>query len=764
MSKKETFSGILRYDDTPLNGSFPFVAVITAKIVANIKLVGRKGLEATEFTISGTQNSLKGSYVSAKYIARTNPDFNLYGADAFTSSKIDEFIDKIAHVGKDKIAAFVSDMNEHLTLRSFLVGFNVTLADIALFARIKLNKEIQDEMTAKAKTIPHLKRWLGYVGSLPAFSETETLYSGAKPAVAAVAAKKDGETTKVVEKAAPQKGAMGWVGNFDALNLPNLVEGQVVTRFPPEPSGYMHVGHAKAAIINNYYAEKYKGKIIIRFDDTNPAKEKEEYVENIIKDINTLGIKYEKITHTSDYFDLIIDMAKKMIKEGNAYVDDTPVEKMREEREQGIESAARSNTIEKNLELFEEMLKGSEIGVKCVMRAKIDMQSIDKAFRDPAFFRCNATPHHRTGEKYKAYPLYDFACPIVDSVEGITHALRSNEYHNKINLYYYVCDILGIRKPIVSDYSRLSFFHALLSKRKLQQFVDKGVVDGWNDPRLQTVQGMIRRGLTLDALKEFVLSQGASASNTTIDLCKVWAGNKNFLEPTCPRYSAVAKQNVVLTLTNGPATPELREVLKYNKEPKMGTKKVTYSSRIMLEFDDATQIKENEEITLMNWGNAFVRTITRNEQGEPIAMTGELHLEGDFKKTEKKLSWLSADCKHIPVVLQDFDYLITKPKLEDDDNLEEFTTPVTKFELEAIADENVLSLKLNDKIQFERRGFFNVDQVGDETKPYVLIYIPDSKYKPQGQALYPFKKVAPSPKPTPAPKSAPKAAAQKKIK
>ncbi|KAF2073072.1 hypothetical protein CYY_005598 [Polysphondylium violaceum] len=756
MSKKETFSGILRYDDTPLNGSFPFVALITAKIVNNIKLVGRKGLEATELSISGTQNSLRGSYVSAKYIARTNPDFNLYGADAFTSSKIDEFIDKIAHVGKDKIAAFVSDMNEHLTLRSFLVGFNVTLADVALFARIKLNKEIQDEMTAKAKTIPHLKRWLSYVGALPAFAESEIAYTGSKPAATTVT-KKDVHTgeTKVVEKATPQKGAMGWVGNFEALNLPGLVEGQVVTRFPPEPSGFMHVGHCKAAIINNYYAEKYKGKIIIRFDDTNPSKEKEEYVENIIKDIHTLGIKYEKITHTSDYFDFIIEMAKKMIKEGNAYVDDTPVEKMREERELGIESVARSNSVEKNLELFDEMLKGSEIGVKSVMRAKADMKSVDKAFRDPAFFRCNSTPHHRTGDKYKAYPLYDFACPIVDSIEGITHALRSNEYHNKIALYNYVCEILGLRVPIVSDYSRLSFSHVLLSKRKLQQFVDKGVVDGWNDPRLPTLQGISRRGLTIDALKEFVLSQGASASNTTIDLGKLWAGNKNFLEPACPRYNAVAKQNVILTLTNGPAT-EVREILKYNKDPNMGTKKVTFSSRVMLEVDDASQIKENEEITLMNWGNAFVRTITRNEKGEPVSMTGELHLEGDFKKTEKKLSWLSADCKHIPVVLQDFDYLITKPKLEDEDDLDAFTTKVSKFELDALADENVLSLKVGDKIQFERRGFFNVDKVGDETKPYVLIYIPDSKYKPQGQALYPFKKVAPSPKPAPAAKAAPK--------
>eukprot|EP01132_Coremiostelium_polycephalum_P009288 gene9288-11384_t len=736
--KKDNNIGVLRYDDTPLASNFPFVSVISAKFVPGYKLVGRKGLESTELSIMGTQNTLTGSYVCAKYIARQcNATLALYGGegDAFAASKIDEWIDKIAHLKAEKISTFVQEINDHLTLRTFLQGHNITLADIVLFARIKLVKDLQNEINTKAKTLPHLKRWLSYLSTLPAFQEAENLYLGTKPE------SKSSSSAGAAEKSGPVKTSMGWAGNMEALNLPDLIEGKVVTRFPPEPSGYMHVGHAKAALINNYYAETYKGQIILRFDDTNPSKEKDEYVDNITNDVGSLGIKYSKITHTSDHFELIMQHAEKLIRDGKAYVDDTPVEQMRKEREEGIESVSRSFSPEKNFQLWEEMKKGSEQGQKSVLRMKLSMTHEDKAFRDPAIYRCNLTPHHMTGDKYKVYPLYDFACPIVDSFEGVTHALRSNEYHNKINLYYHYCDIMGIRKPIISDYSRLSFQYILLSKRKLQYFVDKGLVSGWNDPRLPTVQGMLRRGLTVPALKEFVLTQGAGAANSTIEIGKLWAGNKNYLEPIAPRYTAVAKQGAVkFTLTNVSDVPEVKELPKVPKNKDLGNKKVTFSKHLYLEVDDCRQIKQGEEVTLMNWGNAIVQTIQYDADGTtPVSMEGVLHLEGDFKKTEKKLTWLSADVEPVQCIIQDFDFIITKAKLEEEDELEKFITPQTKFELECIADPNIKTLKVGDKIQFERRGFFNVDQVGDATKPYVLIYIPDSKHKPQGQSLYPFR-------------------------
>jgi len=206
--------------------------------------------------------------------------------------------------------------------------------------------------------------------------------------------------------------------------LPHAEMGKVCTRFPPEPSGYLHIGHAKAAMLNNYYAKSFKGKMIVRFDDTNPSKEKAEFEESIIKDLQTLGIKPDVVSHTSDHFEKLQAMMEQVIKNGDAYIDDTPVDKMREERDAGTESKCRKQTKEQNLELWKEMLKGSERGQECCVRAKMDMQEKNKCLRDPVFFRCKVdTPHHRTGTKYKAYPTYDFACPCVDSSVSWRHEL-----------------------------------------------------------------------------------------------------------------------------------------------------------------------------------------------------------------------------------------------------------------------------------------------------------------------------------------------------
>ncbi|KYQ93450.1 glutamate-tRNA ligase [Tieghemostelium lacteum] len=765
MANKQKDHSILRFDDTPLTAKFPLLSIITSKIVGGVKLVGRKGLENTELNIVGTTDSLQGNYVCAKYLARHNPTFSLYGNDAFTSSKIDQWIEKIAHISTEQIGNFITELNDYLQLRTFLVNFNITLADITLFSKITLVKEYAEEMTKKGKTIPHLKRWYSYLQTQTAFAESEVLYHGSKGKTTAstTTSTTTAATTKssTEEEKKPESNAFGWNGNFESLNLPGLIKGKVVTRFPPEPSGYMHVGHCKAAIINNFYKETYEGKIILRFDDTNPEKEKQEYVDNLTEDIQKLGIKYEKITYTSDYFQLIMDKATQMIVDGIAYVDDTPKEKMSEEKGLGIESVHRNNSVEKNLKMWEEMKNGTEAGQKCVLRAKWDMQHLDKAFRDPPLYRCNVkAPHYRTGSKFKCYPLYDFACPIVDSIEGITHALRSNEYHNKIDQYNEFIRVLKLdNKPVVSDYSRLAFDYTVLSKRKLQEFVEQGLVDGWFDPRLPTLQGMLRRGILVQALRGFVLSLGATAAVTSNDMGRLWGGNKKLIENVVPRYTAVAKGAVEFTLTNGPEKPEVREIFKYNKDPSMGNKPVTYSNKLLMEVDDCRHIKEGEEITLMNWGNAIVKTIKRSEDGTPISMEGVLHLEGDFKKTEKKLTWLSSHAKQIPVILTDYDYIITKKKLDKGDEIKNFMNKNTKFVLDAIADENILTLKRFDKIQFERRGFFNVDKVGTETEPWVLIFIPDTVHKPEGQSLYPFKEDKSAPKPKPVAK---KEAAQKK--
>lgn len=291
------------------------------------------------------------------------------------------------------------------------------------------------------------------------------------------------------------------------VDLPGAEVGKVCLRFAPEPSGYLHIGHSKAALLNQYFAQRYKGKLIIRFDDTNPSKESNEFVENVLKDVETLGIKYDVVTYTSDYFPKLMEMAERLICEGKAYVDDTPREQLQKERMDGIESKCRNNSVDENLQLWKEMIAGSERGKQCCLRGKLDMQDPNKSLRDPVYYRSNPDPHHRIGAKYKVYPTYDFACPFVDAIEGVTHALRSSEYHDRNAQYYRILEDMGLRRVQIYEFSRLNMVYTLLSKRKLLWFVQNGKVDGWNDPRFPTVQGIVRRGLKIEALIQFILEQ-----------------------------------------------------------------------------------------------------------------------------------------------------------------------------------------------------------------------------------------------------------------
>eukprot|EP01099_Mayorella_cantabrigiensis_P001424 TRINITY_DN1618_c0_g1_i2.p1 TRINITY_DN1618_c0_g1~~TRINITY_DN1618_c0_g1_i2.p1 ORF type:complete len:421 (-),score=118.54 TRINITY_DN1618_c0_g1_i2:28-1290(-) len=404
---------------------------------------------------------------------------------------------------------------------------------------------------------------------------------------------------------------------------------------------------------------------------------------------------------------------------------------MRYERGEGIESKFRNNTLEQNLELWEEMKKGTPRGQECVMRAKIDMKNFNKVLRDPTFYRVVADhPHLRTGNKYKAYPTYDFACPIVDSIEGVTHALRSSEYHDRNALYDWVFDALKIRKVVIQDFSRLNFSYTLLSKRKLQWFVDQKKVTGWDDPSFPTIQGLFRRGLTLEALREFILAQGSSKNINLMDMAKLWALNKKILDPIVPRHTAIdADSKITLTLTNGPTSVEKKETPKHKKNPSLGNKTVFYTSQVYLEEVDAQAIKVNEEVTLMDWGNVIVREIQKN--GEKLSLKGELNLQGNVKDTEKKVTWLpvleGTDEKLISVLLVDYNPLISKEKLSETDDFQEFVSNPIKIESLGLADPNVKLLKKGESIQFERRGYYICDEALNANNQVVLINIPDGK-------------------------------------
>lgn len=277
---------------------------------------------------------------------------------------------------------------------------------------------------------PHLSRWSSFIESLPSTQAAISNLQGA-------------QKQKVKAKTAN--------ASFE-LGLENAVQGKVVTRLPPEPSGYLHIGHAKAAILNQHFARMYNGKFLVRYDDTNPSKEKEEFQQAIIDDLAMMGVHGDKVSYTSDYFDDIYKLAIQCIKDGKAYCDDTLQERMRAERMDGIPSARREESVEDNLARFAEMTTGSDEGKRWCLRAKMSFDNPNKAMRDPVIYRCNLEPHHKTGDRWKVYPTYDFACPVVDSLEGVTHALRTNEYRDRNPQYWWMQEALGLRRVDIWDY------------------------------------------------------------------------------------------------------------------------------------------------------------------------------------------------------------------------------------------------------------------------------------------------------------------------
>ena len=482
------------------------------------------------------------------------------------------------------------------------------------------------------------------------------------------------------------------------------------------------------------HTEKNKGKTdwVSRFDDTNPSNEKQEFQDAIVEDLALMGIKPNKVSYTSDYFDELYDYCIQMLKNGKAYADDTDKETMATQRFDGLPSKRRDLSPEECLAHFEEMKKGTPEGLRWCIRAKISVDDKNKALRDPVIYRCNPAPHHRTGAKWTIYPTYDFACPVVDSIEGVTHALRTIEYRDRNPQYQWMLDSLNLRTVQVWDFARMNFIRTLLSKRKLTKLVETGVVWGWDDPRFPTIRGIRRRGMTIPALREFILKQGPSKAVTLFDWALIWATNKKYIDPVAPRHTTIFSKDIVkVTVTNGPATPYSEEKAKHAKNAAVGNKAVFFSSSVVLEQVDAKSFKQDEEITLMNWGNAFVRKITTDAAtGNITNLEVELNPKGDVKKTEKKVTWLSTEgADLVPVELVDFDYLLKKDSLSEDDVLEEVLNFNTEFREAGVADHNVAQLKVGDIIQFDRKGFYRVDRAAAPGAPAVFFNIPTGKAK-----------------------------------
>ncbi|XP_005151940.2 bifunctional glutamate/proline--tRNA ligase isoform X2 [Melopsittacus undulatus] len=695
----------------------PLGALLTVEHVKNdVEIAVEEGKE-TILCVSD-QVSFTDVNSIARYLARVAGSAGLYGSNLLEHTEIDHWLEfsatKLA-AAKQFLSA-VQELNHSLSLRTYLVGNALSLADLCVWAVLKGNNVWQEQLQQNKAPV-HAKRWYGFLEAQRAFQ--------------AVGAKWASDTSKV--KMATEKKAD--VGKF--VELPGAEMGKVIVRFPPEASGYLHIGHAKAALLNQHYQVNFKGKLIMRFDDTNPEKEKEDFEKVILEDVAMLHIKPDQFTYTSDHFETIMKYAEKLIQEGKAYVDDTPAEQMKAEREQRVESKHRNNCVNKNLQMWEEMKKGTEYGQTCCLRAKIDMSSNNGCMRDPTLYRCKNQPHPRTGSTYKVYPTYDFACPIVDSIEGVTHALRTTEYHDRDEQFYWIIEALGIRKPYIWEYSRLNLNNTVLSKRKLTWFVNEGLVDGWDDPRFPTVRGVLRRGMTVEGLKQFIAAQGSSRSVVNMEWDKIWSFNKKVIDPVAPRYTALLKDAVV-PVNIPEAQEEMKEVAKHPKNDAVGLKPVWYGSRVLIEGADAETLTEGEVVTFINWGNITITKLNRNSNGKIVSINAKLNLENkDFKKTTK-ITWLAeTPCAPlVPTVCVNYEHLITKPVLGKDEDFKQYINRNSKQEELMLGDPCLRELKKGDIIQLQRRGFFICDQPYEPVSPYsckdapcILIYIPDGHTK-----------------------------------
>uniref|UniRef100_A0A670I0J8 Bifunctional glutamate/proline--tRNA ligase n=1 Tax=Podarcis muralis TaxID=64176 RepID=A0A670I0J8_PODMU len=651
----------------------------------------------------------------ARYLARIATSAGLYGSNLLEHTEVDHWMEfsttKLS--SSTSFASAVQELNNCLSLRTYLVGNSLSLADFSVWATLKGNSAGQ-ELLLHGKAPVHVKRWYNFLETQHVFQSV-----GSRWTVGAAIPK----TKMVTEKKQD-------VGKF--VELPGAEMGKVIVRFPPEASGYLHIGHAKAALLNQHYQVNFK------------EKEKEDFEKVILEDVAMLHIKPDQFTYTSDHFETIMKYAEKLIHEGKAYVDDTPAEQMKMEREQRTESKHRNNSVEKNFKMWEEMKKGTEYGQTCCLRAKIDMSSNNGCMRDPTLYRCKNQPHPRTGNKYNIYPTYDFACPIVDSIEGVTHALRTTEYHDRDEQFYWIIEALEIRKPYIWEYSRLNLNNTVLSKRKLTWFVNEGLVDGWDDPRFPTVRGVLRRGMTVEGLKQFIAAQGSSRSVVNMEWDKIWSFNKKLraickkvIDPVAPRYTALLK-NEVVTVNVPEAQEEMKEVAKHPKNAEVGLKSVWYSPKVLVEGADAETLTEGEMVTFINWGNITITKIHKNSAGKITSIDAKLNLENkDYKKTAK-ITWLAETPRAppIPTVCVNYEHLITKPVLGKEEDFKQYVNRNSKQEELMLGDPCLKDLKKGDIIQIQRRGFYICDQPYEPISPYsckeapcILIYIPDGHTK-----------------------------------
>jgi len=511
----------------------------------------------------------------------------------------------------------------------------------------------------------------------------------------------------------------------------------IQTRFPPEPNGYLHIGHAKAICIDFGLADEFGGKTNLRFDDTNPEKEEQEYVDSIMEDVRWLGFEWEGLYYASDYFDQLYDWAVQLIKAGKAYVDDLSAEEIRQYRgtltEPGKESPYRNRSVEENLDLFERMKNGEFPDGSRVLRAKIDMASPNLNMRDPVMYRILHSEHHRTGNKWCIYPMYDYAHGQSDSIERVTHSMCTLEFVDHRPLYDWFIQQLGIFPSQQIEFDRLNLTYTLLSKRKLLQLVQEGHVRGWDDPRMPTISGIRRRGYTPEAVRNFCNEIGVSRTNGVIEIERLEHFVREDLNKRAARAMGVLRPLKVV-IDNYPENQvEELEAVNNPEDPSAGTRMVPFSRELYIEQDDFREdppkgyfrLSPGREVRL-RWCYFITCThVVKNDKGEVVEVhcTYDPNTKGgnapDGRKVKATMHWVSA-AHAVDAEVRLYDRLFSKPdpnQLEEGQDFKANLNPNSLEVVTAKVEPSLANVPAGSRYQFERLGYFCADPDSKPGKP-----------------------------------------------
>ena len=522
----------------------------------------------------------------------------------------------------------------------------------------------------------------------------------------------------------------------EADNASGRFGGQVITRFPPEPNGYLHIGHAKSMCLNFGLAQQYGGRCHMRFDDTNPTREEEEFVDGILEDVRWLGWDWGgHLYFASDHFDKLYDFAVDLINKGMAYVDDLDPDQVRQYRgtltEPGVESPYRNRSIEENLALFDEMKNGQCDEGQRVLRARIDMASGNINMRDPVLYRVLKTPHHRTSDKWVVYPMYDFAHGQSDSIEGVTHSICTMEYEDHRPLYDWILDALDVYHPQQIEFARLNLSHTVMSKRKLAQLVNEGHVSGWDDPRMPTLTGLRRRGYTPESIRRFCDLVGVAKRQNVIEIALLEHAIRDDLNTRASRVLAVLKPLKVVIENYPEGQVEHLDGVNNPEDPEAGVRQLPFSRELYIERDDFMEdppkkffrLAPGREVRLRYGYFITCKEVVKDDSGEIVELrcTYDPATRGgqspDGRKVKGTIHWVSA--KHaVDAEVRLYEHLFTSKRPDEEDD---FLSTLNPASLEVVADAKVepslAHARPGERFQFERLGYFAVDPDSETGSP-----------------------------------------------